>query len=70
MWLPAAVHRGRRAGAARARWNDLTMNPSADYRRIRGSNAPAITAIGVMQDTEQTGAPAVAELRRLEWTTP
>ena len=54
----------------RGRWNEHIMNPFADYRRIWGSDAPAITAIGVMQDTEQTGAPAVAELRRLEWTTP
>ena len=43
---------------------------TADFRRIWGKEPPPITAIGVMQDTDDTGAMAVAELRRLEWQAP
>ncbi|MGI9040503.1 MAG: DUF3047 domain-containing protein [Gemmatimonadales bacterium] len=52
------------------RWHDHGADPFAGYRRIWRRDPPAITAIGVMQDTDQTGAKAVAELRRLEWVTP
>ena len=54
---------------ARRAWRDHTVDPFADYRRIWHRNPPPITAIGVMQDTDQTGERAVAELRRLEWRT-
>ena len=51
-------------------WRDHRVDPFADYRRIWHRDPPPITAIGVMQDTDQTGERAVAELRRLEWRTP
>jgi len=47
------------------RWRGHMTTPDADYRRIWGRSPPAISAIGVMQDTDQTGALAVAELRLL-----
>lgn len=54
---------------ARRAWRDHSVEPFADYRRIWHRDPPPITAIGVMQDTDQTGERAVAELRRLEWRT-
>lgn len=54
----------------RGSWREHTVDPFADYRRIWRRNPPPITAIGLMQDTDQTRARAVAELRRLEWVTP
>lgn len=53
--------------ADRGRWREHAADPFADYRRIWQKEPPPITAIGVMQDTDQTGDLAVAELRRLEW---
>lgn len=55
---------------ARRVWRDHSVDPFADYRRIWHRDPPPITAIGVMQDTDQTGERAVAEVRRLEWRTP
>jgi hypothetical protein len=55
---------------ARHTWQDHHVDPFADYRRIWHRDPPPITAIGVMQDTDQTGERAVAELRRLEWRRP
>ena len=51
----------------RTNWRDHTANPFADYRRIWKRTPPAITAVGVMQDTDQTRAQATAEIRQLEW---
>lgn len=48
-------------------WQQHRVEPFNDYRRIWHRDPPPITAIGVMQDTDQTRAMAVAELRRLEW---
>ena len=48
-------------------WQRHGVEPFADYRRVWNRDPPPITAIGVMQDTDQTRAMAVAELRRLEW---
>lgn len=48
-------------------WRDHAVDPRADYRRIWGRSPPAITGIGLMQDTDQTGARAIAEVRRIEW---
>ena len=65
------VHVIRVDGAGELRlWRDHSVGPFADYRRIWHRDPPPITAIGVMQDTDQTGERAVAELRRLEWRTP
>lgn len=51
----------------RARWVEHAIDPFADYRRIWNESPPPITAVGVMQDTDQTRAQATAELRRLVW---
>ena len=51
-------------------WKKNAVNPFADYRRIWRREPPPVTAVGVMQDTDQTRAMAVAELRRLEWLPP
>jgi len=58
-----------RAGgvAERGRWVDHAIDPFADYRRIWNAAPPPISAIGVMQDTDQTQGYAAAELRRLDW---
>jgi hypothetical protein len=53
----------------RGAWRDHTVRPFADYRRIWQRDPPPIVAFGVMQDTDQTGSRAVAELRRLVWIT-
>ncbi len=47
-------------------WRENSVRPFADYRRLWRGQPPPITAVGVMQDTDQTRARAVAELRRLE----
>lgn len=51
----------------RGEWREHDVDPFADYRRIWQRVPPAITAVGVMQDTDQTRAQATAEIRRLEW---
>ncbi len=56
--------------AAIGRWQDHEVDPIADYRRIWGREPEPITAIGLMQDTDQTKEPAVALVRRLEWAAP
>lgn len=61
----------RVAGADRlGEWVELEVDPDADYRRIWGRSPPRIAAVGLMQDTDQTGGSAVAEVRRLELTDP
>ncbi len=47
-------------------WRDHAVDPDEDYRRIWKRAPPAITAIGLMQDTDQTGERAVAEVRYLD----
>lgn len=54
----------------RARWREHSVDPFADYRRIWQRTPPSITAVGVMQDTDQTRGQATAEIRRLEWIVP
>lgn len=49
----------------RGLWRDHEVDPGADYRKIWNRNPPPITGIGLMQDTDQTGARAVAEVRHL-----
>ncbi|MCC7052962.1 MAG: DUF3047 domain-containing protein [Gemmatimonadaceae bacterium] len=49
-------------------WVDVLVDPVRDYERIWRAAAPAIVAVGVMQDTDQTGSAAVGDMRRLEWT--
>lgn len=54
----------------RRQWREHSVVPFADYRRIWKGRAPPITAVGVMQDTDQTRAQATAEIRRLDWVPP
>jgi hypothetical protein len=54
------------ADAARA-WTAVRRDPFADYRRAWGGEPPAIAAIGLLQDTDQTQQEAVADLRSLRW---
>lgn len=48
-------------------WRGHAVRPFADYRRIWKGAPPGITAVGVMQDTDQTRAQANAEIRQLAW---
>ncbi len=48
-------------------WQAAGVRPFEDYRRFWGGEAPAIRAVGLMQDTDQTDTPAAAELRELRW---
>lgn len=51
----------------RAAWREHAVDPFADYRRVWKQDPPAITAVGLMQDTDQTREQATAEIRRLAW---
>ena len=65
------VHVIRVDGAGeRGAWQEHIGDPFADYRRIWRRDPPQITAIGIMQDTDQTRERAVAELRQLAWRSP
>ncbi len=65
------LHVIRVGGAADVgHWRENSVRPFADYRSVWRGQPPPITAIGVMQDTDQTRTKAVAELRRLEWLAP
>jgi len=52
------------------RWSDHRVSPFADYRRFWRGDPPPITAIGLMQDSDQTRSTAMAEIRTLTWSTP
>ncbi len=65
------IHIIRVDGAAdRGVWRDHTADLTADYRRIWHREPPPITAVGLMQDTDQTGGRAVAEVRELRLDFP
>jgi hypothetical protein len=51
-------------------WRDHRVSPFADYRRVWRGEPPPITAIGLMQDSDQTRSTAIAEIRTLTWNTP
>jgi hypothetical protein len=69
--LSDRLHIVRVDGASeRGVWRQHAAHPTTDYRRIWGRTPPAITAFGVMQDTDQTGRRAVAEIRQLDLTAP
>jgi len=48
-------------------WIGATGDPFLDYRRIWGSAPPQIVAVGVMQDTDQTGNAAIGDVMNLYW---
>lgn len=52
---------------ATTEWIRTVIDPFADYRRFFGNDGRAIEAIGIMQDTEQTGSAAVADIRMFTW---
>jgi hypothetical protein len=48
-------------------WQVEEVDPFADCRGIWDREPPPITAVGLMQDTDMTRSPAVAEFRGLLW---
>ncbi len=54
--------------AGQSRWLDTELDPFDDYQRVWGGRPRAIEAIGLMQDTDQTGGTAIADVRALSWT--
>ena len=62
----------RMAGAVEVgvKWQQAAVRPFVDYRTFWGEDAPPIRAVGLMQDTDQTGAPAESELKELRWIVP
>ena len=54
--------------AATSMWVEGVLDPFSDYQRIWGGTPRAIVAVGLMQDTEQTGGSATADVRELSWT--
>ncbi len=69
-FVSGALHVIRIAPPPAGAWADVTVDPVADYVRIFGKSPPRITGVGVMQDSEQTGSLAVADLASLFWTAP
>lgn len=51
-------------------WRAERVDPFRDYRRIWSEAAPPVSAIGFMQDTDQTRRRAIAELRELRLQAP
>ncbi len=49
-------------------WMETELDPFSDYQRIWGGKPRAVVAVGLMQDTEQTGSTAMADVRGLAWT--
>lgn len=50
-------------------WQMAMVDPVADNHRLWGTGEVRVVAIGVMQDTDQTGGHAVTDLRHLTWST-
>lgn len=62
------VVRVQRAADADSAWREHEVRPLDDFRKFwPTTKPPRITAIGVMQDTDDTRSAAVAELRSLQW---
>ncbi len=61
----------RVAGAMEAdgEWREQEAEPFKDYQRFWNREPPAISAVGLMQDTDMTGGKAISELRLLAWET-
>lgn len=59
--------RGARDRGQEALELEEARNPFADYRAAFGAEPPALRVVGVMQDTDQTGGTALAELCALRW---
>ena len=63
---PFGVRIAGRPSLAR-NWTGATADPFGDYRRIWGGAPPQIVAVGVMQDTDQTGSAAIGDVMNLFW---
>ncbi|WP_082821502.1 DUF3047 domain-containing protein [Gemmatimonas phototrophica] len=48
-------------------WQSFVVSPANDAARDCGWNEGRILAVGMMQDTDQTGAPAEAHIRAFVW---
>lgn len=57
----------RAAGDADGSWRSETVRPAHDYRAIFTDEPPPIGAVGLLPDTDQTGATAVAEVGLVRW---
>lgn len=57
----------RMTATSTTEWLRLTVSPAADAARDCGWRDGRIAALGFMQDTDQTGAPAAADIRGLVW---
>lgn len=57
----------RLSAASTSEWQRLAVSPAADAARDCGWEDGQIVAVGMMQDTDQTGARAAAEVRSLIW---
>jgi Protein of unknown function (DUF3047) len=55
------------SAATSSAWTESSLDPAADYARVWGSMVPCIVAFGLMQDSDQTGSAAVADLHHLFW---
>ncbi len=49
-------------------WNNVAVNPFADHERIWGEPSRGVVAIGLMQDTDNTRATALADVRTFSWS--
>lgn len=54
------------AAMADGTWHEVSLAPATDFVLIWGRPALPITSIALMQDVEDTGERAIAELRRLD----
>lgn len=57
----------RDAADADGAWHEERRDPFADYRTAFGRDPPAIVAVGIVQDTDDLGHPASAEVADLAW---
>ncbi len=58
----------RTANDADGTWHAERRDPFADYRTAFGRDPPAVVAVGIVQDTDNLGHPASAEVADLAWT--
>ncbi|MDH3458748.1 MAG: DUF3047 domain-containing protein [Gemmatimonadota bacterium] len=49
-------------------WCEERRNPFTDYRTAFDRDPPAIVAVGIVQDSDNLGHPASAEVADLSWT--
>ncbi|MEE9245758.1 MAG: DUF3047 domain-containing protein [Gemmatimonadota bacterium] len=60
----------RNAVEADGEWREEVRDPFADYRAFFDAEPPPIRAIGVIPDTDQTGAETVTEVTGVCWGAP